>query len=122
METMPNHISVKDAEMLKRNRYILQKLLKVNNSDRKKILSNAPSELFQFINLIFRVLNDTNTQLSNKNENKIKKHRRFIQDTSDLKASAIKRKLKNQRGGFWSALLSTALPIITPIIKKVLKI
>ena len=119
---MPNHISVKDAEMLKRNRYILQKLLKVNNSDRKKILSNAPSELFQVINLIFRVLNDTNTQLSNEDENKIKKHRRFIQSTSDLKASAIKRKLKNQRGGFWSALLSTALPIITPIIKKVLKI
>ena len=119
---MPNHISVKDAEMLKRNRYILQKLLKVNNSDRKKILSNAPSELFQVINLIFRVLNDTNTQLSSKNENKIKKHRRFVQSTSDLKASAIKRKLKNQRGGFWSALLSTALPIITPIIKKVLKI
>ena len=122
METMPNHVSVKDAEMLKRNRYILQKLLKVNNSDRKKILSNAPSELFQVLNLIFRVLNDTNTQLSNENENKIKKHRRFIQSTSDLKASAIKRKLKNQRGGFWSALLSTALPIITPIIKKVLKI
>ena len=122
METMTNHISVKDAEMLKRNRYILQKLLKVNNSDRKKILSNAPSELFQVINLIFRVLNDTNTQLSNEDENKIKKHRRFIQSTSDLKASAIKRKLKNQRGGFWSALLSTALPIITPIIKKVLKI
>ena len=119
---MPNHISVKDAEMLKRNRYILQKLLKVNNSDRKKILSNAPSELFQVINLLFRVLNDTNTQLSNENENKIKKHCRFIQSTSDLKASAIKRKLKNQRGGFWSALLSTALPIITPIIKKVLKI
>ena len=70
METMTNHISVKDAEMLKRNRHILQKLLKVSNADRKKILSNAPSELFQVINLIFRVLNDTNTQLSNKNENK----------------------------------------------------
>ena len=60
------------------------------------------------MNLIFRVLNDRNTKLSNKNENKIKKHRRFIQSTSDLKASAIKRKLKNQRGGFWSTLLSTA--------------
>ena len=119
---MPNRISVKDAAMLKRNRPILQKLLKVSNADRKKILSNAPTELFQVINLIFRVLNDTNTHLSNKNKNKIKKHRRFIQETSDLKASAIKRKLKNQRGGFWSALLSTALPIITPIIKKVLKI
>ena len=91
---MSKRISVKDAEMLKRNRYILQKLLKANNADRRKILSNAPSELFQVMNLIFRVLNDTNIRLSNKNENKIKKHRRFIQNTSDLKASAIKRKLK----------------------------
>ena len=119
---MPNRISVKDAAMLKRNRPILQKLLKVSNADRKKILSNAPTELFQVINLLFGVLNDTNTQLSNKNENKIKKYCRFIQSTSDLKASAIKRKLKNQRGGFWSTLLSTALPIIAPIVKKVLKI
>ena len=119
---MSNRISVKDAEMLNRNRYVLQKLSKSSNADRRKILSNAPSELFQVMNLIFRVLNDTNIRLSNKKENKIKKHRRFIQSTSDLKASAIKRKLKNQKGGFWSALLSTALPLITPIVKKVLKI
>ena len=91
---------MKNADLLKRNRYILQKLAKVSNTERRKILSNAPSELFQVINLIFRVLNDTNTRLSNKYENKIKKHRRFIQSTSDLKASAIKRKLKNQKGGF----------------------
>ena len=76
---MSKLISVKDAEMLRRNRYILQKLLKASNADRRKILSNAPSELFQAMNLIFRVLNDTNIRLSNKNENKIKKHRRFIQ-------------------------------------------
>ena len=119
---MSKHISVKNADMLKRNRYILQKLSKVGNTERRKILSNAPPELFQVMNLIFRVLNDTNTRLSNKNENKIKKHRRFIQSTSDLKASAIKRKLKNQKGGFWSSLLSVALPIIAPIVKKILKI
>lgn len=119
---MSKHISVKNAEMLNRNRYILQKLSKVSNTDRRKMLANAPSELFQVMNLIFRILNDTNTQLSTKNENKIKKHRRFIQSTSDLKTSAIKRKLKNQKGGFWSALLAAALPIIGPIVKKVLKI
>ena len=119
---MSKHISVKNAEMLNRNRYILQKLSKASNADRRKILSNAPSELFQVMNLIFRVLNDTNTRLSAKHESNIKKHRRFIQSTSDLKASAIKRKLKNQKGGFWSLLLATALPIIAPIVKKILKI
>ena len=119
---MSNHISVKDAEMLKRNHYILQKLLKVSDVERKTILSNAPPELFQVMNLIFRLLNGAAIRLSNKDEKKIKKHRRFIQRTRDLKASAIKRKLKNQKGGFWSALLSAALHIITPIVKKVLKI
>ena len=119
---MPQHISVKQAEMLKRNKYVLQKLSRVNNAERRKILSNSPSELFQVMNLIFRILNDTNIALSTKQENMIKRHKKFIQSTSDLKASAIKRKLKNQRGGFWSALLSTALPIITPIVKKILKI
>ena len=117
---MSKHISVKNADLLKRNRYILQKLAKVSNTERRILLSNAPPELFQVMNLIFRVLNDTNTRLSNKN--KIKKHRRFIQSTSDLKASAIKRRLKNQKGGFWSSLLSVALPIIAPIVKKILKI
>lgn len=119
---MSNRLSVKDAEMLKRNRYILQKLSKVSDAKRKMILSNAPPELFQVMNLIFRLLNGAAIRLSNKDEKKIKKHRRFIQSTRDLKASAIKRKLKNQKGGFWSALLSAALPIITPIVKKVLKI
>ena len=119
---MSKHISVKNAEMLNRNRYILQKLSKASNADRRKILSNAPPELFQVMNLIFRVLNDTNTRLSAKHENKIKKHRRFIQSTSDLKASAIKRELKNQKGGSWSSLLATALPIIAHIVKKILKI
>ena len=77
--------------MLDRNRYILQKLSKVSNKDRVKILSNAPSELFKVINLLFRILNDVKTRLSTKNENKIRKHRRFIQSMSDLKAAAIKR-------------------------------
>ena len=119
---MSKHISLKQAKMLDRNRYILQKLSKVSNKDRVKILSNAPSELFKVINLLFRILNDVKTRLSTKNENKIRKHRRFIQSMSDLKAAAIKRKLKNQKGGFWSALLTTALPIIAPIVKKGLKI
>ena len=108
--------------MINRNRYILQKLSKVSNANRRAILSNAPSELFQVINLIFRIFNNASTQLSTKNETKIKKHRQFIRSTSDLKASAIKRKLKNQKGGFWSALISAVLPIIAPIVKKVLKI
>lgn len=118
---MSKRLSVKQAEMLNRNRYILKKLATVNNTYRRKMLSEAPSELFQVINLIFRILNDNNTKLSNKKEEKIKKHRRFIRSSSDLKVSAIKRKLKNQRGGFWSAILSAALPLVAPLVKSILK-
>ena len=69
---MSNRLSVKDAEMLKRNRYILQKLSKVSDAKRKTILSNAPPELFQVMNLIFRLLNGAAIRLSNKDEKKLR--------------------------------------------------
>ena len=40
---------MKQAKMINRNRYILSKLAKVNVKDRKAILTNAPSELFQVL-------------------------------------------------------------------------
>ena len=69
---MSNRISVKDAEMLKRNRYILQKLSKVSDVERKTILSNAPPELLKVMNLIFRLLNGAAIRLSNKDEKKLR--------------------------------------------------
>ena len=117
---MSKHISVKQANMLNRNRYILTKLAKVNAKDRKSILNNAPSELFKVFNLIFKILRDGNLKFSNKQQQKLKKHKRFIQQSSDLKSSAIKRKIQNQRGGFLPAILSAALPIIGSIVKSIL--
>ena len=117
---MSKRISVNQSKMLNRNRYILKKLTKVDNKDRKTILNNAPSELFQVLNLIFKIMADDNTKLSTKEERKIKKHRPFIRKSSDLKTSAIKRKLRNQRGGFLPAILSAALPIIGSLVKSIL--
>ena len=51
---------------------------------------------------------------------KIKKHKGLIRRSSDLKITAIKRMLKNQRGGFIPAILAAALPLIGPLIKKLL--
>ena len=62
---MSKRISVNQAKMLNRNRYILKKLTKVDNKDRKTILNNAPSELFQVLNLIFKIIADDNTNLLN---------------------------------------------------------
>ena len=87
-----------------------------------KILSKAPSELFKVINSIFKILNDSNTKIPKKHKERIKLHRRFIQKTTDLKSSAIKIKLKNQKGGFWQTLATVFLPLIGPAVKKIFKI
>ncbi len=106
--------------MINRNRYILSKLAKVNVKDRKAILTNAPSELFQVLNLILKMLADDKVKLSNTQKEKIKKHKGLIRRSSDLKITAIKRMLKNQRGGFIPAIIAAALPLIGPLIKKLL--
>ena len=119
---MSKHLSRKPKNLINRNRYIIKKLASVSNAERKSILSNAPSELYKAINLIFKILNDDNTKIPKKHKESIKKHKRFIQNTTDLKSSAIKRKIKNQRGGFWQTLASVFLPIIGPVVKKIFKI
>ena len=119
---MPKRLSVKPKNLINRNRYIIKKLASVNNSERKKILSNAPSELYKAITLIFKILNDGNTKMSKKHKEKIKPHQRLIQNTLDLKSSAIKRKVINQKGGFWQTLASVFLPLVGPVVKKIFKI
>ena len=49
--------------------------------------------------------------MSKKHKEKSKPHRRLIQNTSDLKSSAIKRKVINRKGGFWQTLASVFLPL-----------
>jgi hypothetical protein len=119
---MSKRLSIKPKDLIKRNRYIIQKLASVTGAERKKILSSAPSELYRVINLIFKILNDSNTKIPKKHKDKVKHHRRFIQSTVDLKSNAIKRKLKNQKGGFWQTLASVFLPIIAPAVKKIFKL
>ena len=119
---MSKRLSVKPKSLINRNRYIIKRLASVSNSERKKILSNAPSELFKAITLIFKILNDNNTKISKKQEAKIKPHKRLIQDTSGLKSSAIKRKVMNQKGGFWQTLASVFLPLVGPVVKKIFKL
>lgn len=119
---MSKRLPQKPGNLIKRNRYIIKKLASVSNAERKKILSKAPSELYKVINLIFKILNDSNTKIPKKHKEKIKQHKRFIQNTTDLKSSAIKRKIMNQKGGFWQALASVFLPLIGPAVKKIFKL
>ena len=46
-------LSLTQAKLLKKHRYILQKLASTSEQNRKKILQNAPLDLFKTLNLIF---------------------------------------------------------------------
>ena len=117
---MPKRLSVKQAKLLNRHRYILKKLSTISSSERKKVFKNAPQDLFRALNIIFEKLANDRIPLSKKQAQAIKKHKRLIRSTSDLKNSAIKRKLQSQSGGALPAILSTILPIIAGIIKSIL--
>ena len=117
---MSKRLSLKQIELLKKHQFILKRLAKSSSKDRTTILKNAPSELFQTLSLVLRILSDQNLKISKKHERNIKKHKSFLKNATDLKQTAIKRKLRNQRGGFLPAILSAALPIIGSIIGSIL--
>ena len=117
---MSKRLSVKQRDLLRKNGYLLKRLATARAKERKIILDNSPSELFQALNLILRILSDEKLKLPQKDEKNIKKHRTFIRHTKDLKQNAINRKLKSQRGGFLPAILSAALPLISGIIGKLI--
>ena len=65
---MSKRLSLKPKNLINRNHYIIKKLASVNYAERKKILSNAPSELYKAITLIFKILNDGNTKIPKKHK------------------------------------------------------
>ena len=111
-------LSVKQTQLLKKHRYILGKLASVDDKRRKKILNNAPSDLFKALNLVFKLLNKKSLNLTKSQENKIKKHKRLIHSASNMKTTNIKRKLV-QHGGALGAILSTVLPVLGSLFKSI---
>ena len=113
---MPKFLSLKDAKLIKQHRYILKKLSSSSSADRKKILKNAPDALFKALNIIIKLLAQDKLNISKKNQKKVNRHKKLIRKVSTLKSNSIKRKLQNQRGGFLSAILSAALPVISNLL------
>ena len=114
---MGKRISPKSAQLVKRHKYILNKLSKSNAKDRKTILLNAPAKLYNVLDIIFKMLADDKLDLSQNHKAKIKKHKRLIRSTSKLNAKAIKTKMVHQRGGSLQKILSTILPVVGSVIK-----
>ncbi len=98
----------------------MQKLATTNDKDRKIILRNAPLDLFKALNLVFKLLAGEHLNLTARQNNTIKKHKRLIRSTSGLKNTHIKGKLVRQKGGALSTILATVLPIIGGIVKSIL--
>ena len=113
-------LSITQAKLLKQHRYILEKLAKTDEKNRRKILKNAPKELFKVLNIIFKMLDNDRLNLSAPQINKLKKHKRLIRSASKLKGNDIKGKLTKQRGGALGAILTAALPLIGGLLKSIL--
>ena len=113
-------LSITQAKLLKQHRYILEKLAKTDEKNRRKILNNAPKELFKVLNIIFKMLDNDRLNLTTPQINKLKKHKRLIRSASKLKGNDIKAKLSKQRGGALGTILSAALPLIGGLLKSIL--
>ena len=113
-------LSMKHAKLLRQHRYILEKLATTNKKDRQTILKNAPSDLFKVLNLVFKLLNEKNLDLSQRQNRAISKHKRLIRSASGLKGTQIKERLVKQRGGALSTILSAVLPVLGGLIQSIL--
>ena len=105
-------------KLLEQHRYILQKLAKLSPNDRKKVLKTAPKQLFQVLNIIFTLLTQDKLNLSEHEHTSVKKHKRVLKNFGDLKHQAIKRKI--QKGGSWTKILGTILPIVANVLTSLL--
>lgn len=117
---MAKYISVNQAHLIRRHRYILKKLADSDIKNRKKILKNAPTDLFKVLEVIFKLLENKKLPLSKKREQQIKPHKQLIRSTSKLTPTSIKTKMVRQTGGSLPQILSTVLPIIGAIVKAII--
>ena len=106
------HISVKEKTLLKQHKYILKKLVSSNDKDRQVIFENAPSELYQALKMLFKLLADKKLSLTSSQQKRLAAHKQLIRSTSDLKrVKELQRKLIRHRRGVTS-ILRVILPAI----------
>ena len=114
---MPKRISVNQLKLLESHRYILKKLASSSDAKRRTILANAPNQLFKVFEIIFKLIENGQLDLTPHQKNRVKKYNKYIKSTQDLKTSAIRRKLRSQGGGFIGGLLGAVLPTIFSLFK-----
>ena len=114
---MPKRISVNQLRLLESHKYILKKSASSSDKQRRRILENAPNELFKVFEIIFKLIENGQLDLTAKQKSKINKYNNFIKSTRDLKSAAVRKKLRNQKGGFLGGLLGAVIPTVLSLFK-----
>ena len=101
--------------IVKKNRYILQKLAKSKNKERKKMFKNAPPKLFQLLKTVSKMI------ISGKyNLGRAAKHSNLVRKIASSSVTGLKG-IMNQEGGAFASILTAVLPLLGSLFSKLIK-
>ena len=106
---------MKSLAQVRRHRYILNKLCKAKPAQRKKMLAEAPTQLFSVIKTLCKLADQGHMKLG-----RAKKHQKLVKRVSKSNISGIKGMTK-QSGGSFGVILASLVPLIAPLLAKVFK-
>ncbi len=112
---MAKRLSVKRLNPLRKHRYILQKLAGASAVKRKKMLLNAPSQLFNVFKNLCQLVVDGHLKLGS-----AKRHKNLAKKIGTSSISAIKG-MTRQHGGAIASIIAGVLPFVAPLISKIFK-
>ena len=103
------------AKIIHKHRYILNKLAKSNVKDRKKMLLNVPSQLFNVFRIICKLVSNGKVEIG-----KGKRHAQLAKTIGSSKLSGIKA-ISKQHGGAIASIIAGVLPFLLPLVSKLFK-
>ena len=112
---MAKRLPVKSLKNVHQHRYILQKIANASRGDRKKMLLNAPAELFRVFKTLCKFVSDGHLKLGRAGH-----HKNLVHKVSKAKTDSIKG-LAKQHGGAIASIIAGVLPFLTPLLKKIFK-
>ena len=112
---MAKRISLNAIKRVKKQQYILEKLAKSKSRDRKKMLMNAPNQLFSVFKTLCQMVMDGQLQLG-----RAQRHQKTVEKLSKTPIRSIKANAK-QQGGIFGSIIAGVLPFLGPIIKGLLQ-
>jgi site-specific DNA-adenine methylase len=119
---MNRQLYMPPMKRIKSNYHELQVLRRASPELKKAIISNCNKELLNAISEIALNVLQGNIELPVLSRQKLRKHKTALRELADrrkqLRRSAVKRRVLNQRGGFLLPLLGAVLPTIASLLFK----